>query len=93
MDATTAQALYVGLATDTGQYRFRSVTPEVFEISARLVRLGANPADASASLYEQDTFGRLDLLGRFLKSLTLHDAGRVCLGEIPRGVFEETSTT
>ena len=93
VDPVTAQALYVGIATDTGQFRFRSTTPEVFEISARLVRLGASPADSSASLYEQDTFGRLDLLGRFLKSLELHDGGRICSGVIPIGTFEATGTT
>lgn len=93
VDAVTAQALYVGIATDTGQFRFRSATAEVFDIAARLVRLGASPADASASLYEKDTFGRLDLLGRFLESLTLHEGGRVCSGEIPLGTFEATGTT
>lgn len=93
IDPVTAQALYVGIATDTGQFRFQSTTPEVFEISARLVRLGASPAASSASLYEQDTFGRLDLLGRFLKSLELHDGGRICSGVIPLGTFEATGTT
>lgn len=93
VDAVTAQALYVGIMTDTGNFRFRSVTPEVFEVTAKLVRLGANPADASASLYEQDTFGRLDLLGRFLKSLRMYESGRVCVGEIPEGTFEATGTT
>lgn len=93
VDAVTAQALYVGLATDTGQFRFRSVTPEVFDVAARLVRLGASPERASASLYEQDTFGRLDLLGRFLKSLELSDNGRICSGVIPLGTFEATGTS
>jgi phosphoesterase RecJ-like protein len=93
IDAVTAQALYVGIATDTGQFRFQSTTPDVLEIAARLVRLGASPADSSASLYEQDTFGRLDLLGRFLKSLQLHEGGRLCSGEIPLGTFEATGTT
>lgn len=93
VDPVVAQALYVGLATDTGQFRFRSVTPEVFDVAARLVRHGASPEAASASLYEQDTFGRLDLLGRFLKSLEISDGGRICSGVIPLGTFEATGTT
>ena len=93
VDAVTAQALYVGVATDTGQFRFRSVTPEVFDVAGRLVRLGASPEAASSSLYEQDTFGRLDLLGRFLESLQLSEGGRVFSGVIPLGTLESSGTT
>ncbi|MDR2863366.1 MAG: DHH family phosphoesterase [Puniceicoccales bacterium] len=93
LDAVTAQALYVGIVTDTGQFKYPSTTPEVLEISARLVRLGASPQAATASLYEHDSFGRLALLQRFLASLKLYAAGKICIGEIPLGTFEATGTT
>ena len=32
IDATTAQSLYVGIATDTGQFRFPSTTKNTFEM-------------------------------------------------------------
>ena len=47
IDAITAQALYVGIATDTGQFRFPSTTPETFEIARRLCECGAKPSVAA----------------------------------------------
>ncbi len=93
IDAATARALYAGIVTDTGQFRFPSTTPEVFEIAARLLRLGASPQFTTSNLYEHDRFGRLELLRRFLSSLELHAGGRICSGDIPLGSFEATGTS
>ncbi|MEM9018623.1 MAG: DHH family phosphoesterase, partial [Verrucomicrobiota bacterium] len=43
-DATTANGLYVGIATDTGQFRFPSTTTRTFEICCHLCEFGADPA-------------------------------------------------
>jgi phosphoesterase RecJ-like protein len=92
VDATTAQALYVGLATDTGQFRFHSTTRRAFVLAAELVARGASPAAASAELYEQETAGKLQLLQRFLASFRLECGGRVCIGVLPAGSYESTGT-
>jgi phosphoesterase RecJ-like protein len=92
VDATTAQALYVGLSTDTGQFRFHSTTRRTFVLAAELVALGASPAVASAELYEQETAGKLQLLQRFLASFRLECGGRVCIGVLPAGSYEQTDT-
>ena len=54
IDAVAAQALYVGIATDTGQFRFPSTTQQVFEICCRLMGEGADPAVAAMELYERE---------------------------------------
>ena len=43
LDAAIATCLYVGLATDTGSFKFDATTPEVFALAARLVA-GRGPA-------------------------------------------------
>jgi phosphoesterase RecJ-like protein len=50
----TAQALYVGIATDTGQFRFQSTTGRVFEVCCSLITRGAEPAQAAHALYENE---------------------------------------
>jgi phosphoesterase RecJ-like protein len=92
IDATTAQALYTGIATDTGQFRFQSTTHRTFLLAAELTARGANPAAAGAELYEQETPGKLQLLQRFLASFTYECGGRVCIGVLPAGAYEQTST-
>ncbi|MDR1817061.1 MAG: DHH family phosphoesterase [Puniceicoccales bacterium] len=91
-DAVTAQALYVGLETDTGRFQFPTTTPAVFEIAAELLRRGASVRLTTDSLYEHDSFARLSLLQRFLKSLTLRENGRICAGIIRRTDFADTGT-
>ncbi len=93
IDAVTAQALYVGIATDTGQFRFPSTTPETFEIARRLCECGARPAEAAHELYERESFSKIKLLQNFLDSLTMEFDNRVCVGLIEDGVYAETGAT
>lgn len=93
IDAVTAQALYVGMATDTGQFRFASTTPQVFEICRRLCEKGADPALAAFELYENEPYAKLLLLQRFLASLKREAGGRVCIGELRRVDFAETGAS
>ena len=93
IDATTAQALYVGIATDTGQFRFPSTTPATFEIARRLCEHGANPSEAAYQLYERESFAKIQLLQHFLDSLHLEFDGRVCIGLLENGIYGKTGAT
>lgn len=93
LDPVTAQGLYVGIATDTGQFRFPSTTPSTFEIARRLCELGANPSEAAYQLYERESFAKIQLLQHFLDSLTLELDGRVCVGLIEDGVYPKTGAS
>ena len=93
IDAPAAQALFTGLMTDTGQFRFASTSRRCFVLAGDLVARGASPAEAGYELYERETEGKLRLLQRFLASLQLECNGRVCIGILPVGIFESTGST
>lgn len=93
VDAQAAQGLYTGILTDTGQFRFTSTTRRTFLLAAELMARGAKPTEAGFELYERETTGKLQLLQRYLSSLTMECDGRVCIGTLPNGVFEETGST
>ena len=93
IDAQTAQALYAGIVTDTGQFRFASTTRATFQISAELMARGANPVDAGFQLYEREPLGKMQLLQRFLASFEMHADNRICLGTLVNGVFAQTGTS
>ncbi len=93
VDAATAQALYTGILTDTGQFRFQATTQRTFLLAAGLMGRGAVPAEAGYELYERETPGKMRLLQRFLASLRYECGGRLCLGVLPDGVFAETGST
>lgn len=89
IDPVAAQALYTGLMTDTGQFRFPSTSRRVFSLCADLVGFGADPARAGHELYERESPGKLRLLQHFLGSLHFECGGRVCIGILPQGIFEQ----
>ena len=93
VDAQTAKALYTGILTDTGQFRFHSTSRRCFVLAGELVARGADASEAGYQLYERETEGKLRLLQHFLASLKLECGGRVCIGTLPSGIFEATGST
>jgi phosphoesterase RecJ-like protein len=93
IDALSAQALFVGVMTDTGQFRFSSTTRRTFMLAAELVGHGASPAEAGGEIYERESAGRLQLVQRFLASFKMECNGRVCIGVLTDGVFAATGTS
>lgn len=66
--------LFVALATDTGWFRFASVTDKTLETAAALIRAGVKPDEAYRILYERESLGRIRLIGRALaKTESLFD--------------------
>ncbi|TWU57326.1 DHH family phosphoesterase [Rubripirellula reticaptiva] len=58
--------LFAAIATDTGWFRFPSVTAETYRVIGRLIDAGVVPSEIYGDLYERDTIGRLKLRGTIL---------------------------
>ncbi|HEY1848954.1 MAG TPA: DHH family phosphoesterase [Opitutaceae bacterium] len=93
VDAATATALFVGILTDTGQFRYGSTSRRCFVLAGELVARGASPPEAGYELYERESAGKMRLLQSFLASLKLERGGRVCVGTVAPGIFESTGTS
>ena len=61
-----AEALYVGICTDTGNFSFGYLTPELFRIVARLVEKGVDPPKLNIAIYDNYTADRMRLMGYML---------------------------
>jgi phosphoesterase RecJ-like protein len=72
-----AAALFAAIATDTGWFRFASVSEATFSAVARLVAAGARPDVAFAALYEQNSLARVRLQGRILELVQAELNGRL----------------
>ena len=57
-----AEALYVGLVTDTGRFMYENTTPESHRMAAELIEAGVDPHLVYRRLYEDLPFRRLQLL-------------------------------
>ena len=71
-----ATALYTGLVTDTGSFRYLATTPSVHELAARLLATGIRHDLITRAIYDTAPFEYVQLLGR------------VCAGAelVPEGV-------
>ncbi|MEA2421383.1 MAG: bifunctional oligoribonuclease and phosphatase NrnA [Thermoleophilaceae bacterium] len=85
-----AEALYIGLTTDTGKFMFENTTPEAHVMAAELIEAGVQPQDVHRKLYEELPFARLQLLARALNSVHRFDDGAITLTHITREDFDET---
>jgi phosphoesterase RecJ-like protein len=88
VDQETATALYLTLVTDTGGFRFSNATPAAFEAAAALVKEGAQPQLVTEWLYEQQPEATLRLLGEMLRTLELHQDGRVATVLLTPGMYK-----
>ncbi len=85
-----AEALFVGLATDTGWFRFANSTSQAFRDAAELVAARASPPRIYELVYENLSWPRTRLLARALSTLRSDADGRIAYVAITRAMFEET---
>jgi phosphoesterase RecJ-like protein len=72
-----AMVLFAAIATDTGWFRFASVTDKTLDAVAKLVRAGARPTAVFRELYERNSIARLRLQGRILCNVKTELGGRL----------------
>jgi phosphoesterase RecJ-like protein len=63
IDKKIASCLYAGIMTDTGSFRFPSVTAKTHQIIAELISLGAVPSQIHEAVYDTYAYNRLKLIG------------------------------
>ena len=71
IDADIATCIYTGIMTDTGSFRFPSTTSETHRIVADLIDKGADNAKIYNNVYDTNSYGSLQLLGRALTNLVV----------------------
>lgn len=63
IDKKIAACLYTGLMTDTGSFRYPSVTSNTHLIISELLKTGIVPSDIHSAVYDSYSLDRLKLLG------------------------------
>ncbi|MBO3097416.1 DHH family phosphoesterase [Gelidibacter pelagius] len=69
IDDQIATCLYAGILTDTGSFRFPSTTSTTHLVAADLIDKGADHSEIYNSIYDTNSYERLQLLGVALKNL------------------------
>ena len=89
-DLVMANALYVGIASDTGWFRFSNCRPRTHELAARLMREGVDHAQLYITLEQAERHEKLALIIRALDSLKMVARGRAAIMTLRDADFKET---
>ncbi len=90
IDKEIATALYTGLMTDTGSFRYNNVNEDAFELAEFLVKKGADPAYIANMVYERNKLSTIKLLQKTLSTLMLFEEGKIASLIVERRFLEET---
>jgi bifunctional oligoribonuclease and PAP phosphatase NrnA len=91
IDKSAAEALYVGIRTDTGGFNFRNISPRAHELVADLLRVGVVPAEVSERINRRGSIEQLRIVGVSLANAVRY--GEVLISTVENADYERTGAT
>ncbi len=92
IDRGIAAAIYTGIFTDTGSFRFSNTNRAAFSICEAMVRHGVDPYEVARHVYGTYSLGRIKLLNLALDSLEIAAGGKLSIMTLSRDMLAETRT-
>jgi len=93
MDKNIAEAVYVGVSTDTGCFRYSNTTAHTFSVAADCAKAGARVYELNQELFETNTLGRLKMQAWIVAHMKMLRNGEMAIVAIPKAVEEEIGVT
>jgi phosphoesterase RecJ-like protein len=87
---TVADALYVGLITDTGRFMYENTGRRAHLMAADLIDAGVDVNDLYRRVYEDVPYGKLALLARGLSNVERYDDGRLTMSTLSVSDFNDS---
>jgi bifunctional oligoribonuclease and PAP phosphatase NrnA len=91
IDRPAAEALYVGIRTDTGGFNFRNISPRAHELVADLLRAGVVPAEINERINRRGSIEQLRIVGVSLANAVLY--GDALISTVENSDYERTGAT
>lgn len=88
-----ARALYVGILTDTGGFRFANTTPRALRVAGALLERGVDPESIYESVYASAPEGRVRLLVEVLDTLVVERAHGLAWVTVPPDALQRHHAT
>lgn len=88
-----ATALYTGLSTDTGCFRYSNASSECYRVAAELIDCGADSAQINVLMFETKPMSYFKLLTEVLAGMRIFCDGRVVVLKVTREMFDKTGAT
>ncbi len=84
-----AQALYVGLSTDTGSFQYGNTTAQDMRLAARLIECGVEVGDTNRRIYQEFPAGAFAVQREVLNNMVIEENGQLVHYSMPAGKCAE----
>ena len=71
IDIPIAESIYIGLITDTGSFKYSSVSSSTHLIASSLKEIGLNHANIHNNIFDQNSVSKINLLGYALQKIKI----------------------
>lgn len=88
-----ARALYVGILTDTGGFRFANTTPRLLRIAAALLDRGVNAEEIYERVYASAPEGRVRLMAEVLQTMVVEPEVGLAWVTVPPDALDRHGAT
>ncbi len=88
-----AECLYTAIVTDTGSFRYASTTEHTFAVAGKLINRGVLPASVCQKLFDNASFGSLQLTQAVLATLQTFLDNQVAVIRLTQEMLQQTGTT
>lgn len=92
-DEAVREAVFTGIASDTGWFRFSNTRARTHELAAMLIRRGLDQASLYQRTEQSERVEKLSLMVRSLHSLELLASGRAAIMSLRASDFEQTGAS
>ncbi|MBF0224706.1 MAG: bifunctional oligoribonuclease/PAP phosphatase NrnA [Desulfobacterales bacterium] len=92
IDIDMAFAIYTGILTDTGSFRFSNTNCKAFEICQEMLNIGVDPHRVAQNIYGTYSLNSIKLLNRVLDSIEVSKNGKLSLMFLTKDMLKETQT-
>jgi phosphoesterase RecJ-like protein len=90
IDSRTAEALYLGIMTDTNRFAYDTTSLDTIKIVEVLMGSGISISKIYQKVYERDSLQKYSLLERFLRNMEVFAGGLCCASFVTEADFKET---
>ena len=84
-----AECLYVGIMTDTGNFRYDYTTADTFAVARELIKTGIEFSNIAMKVYESKTLPSVKILGYAMYNLETTKSGRVAWTVLSKKQMDE----
>ena len=89
-DRDMANAVYTGICTDTGCFKFSNVTSDTMRAAAELMDMGCDSTEINRVMFDLKSMARIRMERAVMESLSLHMDGRIAVINTTLAMEKET---